>query len=261
MSNVTILSAVREYTFIPEYLDAANFSHFWVRARFQWAREGLKRLNIPLNQKASAVDVGCGLGIVKKQFEQVTSWAIDGFDVDYDSLQRAEVPRGQLYYYDILEKRKEFEGKYDYLFLFDVLEHIDKPVEFLEACGFHLRTGGYIIINVPAMPWLYSAYDAANGHIKRYRKSDLFRELKDADFIVAYSNYRGFFMIPLIFLRKILSTRNKSKGEIIARGFQVKNQIMNKILYSLCRAESVLFRRPPSGTSLIAIARKNERTR
>ena len=257
MSNVIILSPVREYTFIPEYLDAADTSHFWVRWRFQWALTGLKKLKIPLNQKAWAVDVGCGLGIVKKQYEDVTAWEIDGFDVDYDSLKRAAgAQRGKLYYYDILEKRKEFEEKYEYLFLFDVLEHIDKPIEFLAACRFHLKKEGLIIINVPAMPWLYSSYDEANGHVKRYQKRDLTHELTQGGFSVAYLTFWGFFMVPLAYLRKIFLSKNKSKGQIIAAGFQVRNQIVNKILHSFCLLERMLFSRPPAGTSLMAIARK-----
>lgn len=256
MPNVVVVSPVREYTFIPEYLDAADASHFWVRSRFQRALDALKQLNIPLDQKAAAVDVGCGLAIVKKQFEEATPWVIDGFDVDYSSLNRAVVHTGQLYYYDILEKKKEFTEKYDYLFLFDVLEHIAKPVEFLEACRFHLKKGGLIILNVPAMPWLYSAYDEANGHVKRYKESQLIDELQQADFLIERTTYWGLFMIPVVYLRKLLSSKNKSRGQIIAEGFQVRNQTINKVLYGLCRLEKRLFLNPPGGTSLIAIARK-----
>ena len=147
---------------------------------------------------------------------------------------------------------------FTFVFLFDVLEHIARPVDFLKACAFHLRPGGYLIINVPAMPWLYSAYDEANGHVKRYRKNDLMGELEMAGMDNHFAVYWGFFMIPLAYIRKWMPSKNKTKGQIIASGFQVKNKLFNRLLKAVCGIEKYMFTQPPIGTSLMAVARKKE---
>jgi hypothetical protein len=57
----------------------------------------------------------------------------------------------------------------------DVLEHIEDDRGELEACAAHLRTGGRVIVLAPAHAWLFSPFDRAVGHYRRYSKSRLAR--------------------------------------------------------------------------------------
>lgn len=57
----------------------------------------------------------------------------------------------------------------------DVLEHILEDAEELASVARHLVPGGHLIVLSPAHPWLYSPFDAAVGHHRRYTKKSLAR--------------------------------------------------------------------------------------
>jgi SAM-dependent methyltransferase len=65
------------------------------------------------------------------------------------------------------------EAKFDTILYIDVLEHIrDAEEEVRHAKGF-LRRGGRIIVLAPAFSWLYSPFDEAIGHWRRYDRVSL----------------------------------------------------------------------------------------
>lgn len=55
----------------------------------------------------------------------------------------------------------------------DVLEHIEDDRGELVAVARRLRSGGRIVVLSPAWPFLFSAFDAAIGHHRRYTKASL----------------------------------------------------------------------------------------
>jgi hypothetical protein len=55
----------------------------------------------------------------------------------------------------------------------DVLEHIMDDREELERAASLLQPGGYIVVLAPAHQWLFSAFDTAVGHHRRYTKPTL----------------------------------------------------------------------------------------
>lgn len=62
---------------------------------------------------------------------------------------------------------------YDSVVLVNVLEHVDDDAGFLAQLAQHLRPGGRIVIFVPAFETLYSDFDRAIGHHRRYRQSTM----------------------------------------------------------------------------------------
>lgn len=62
---------------------------------------------------------------------------------------------------------------FDYLFAFEVLEHIENDADMLATWSGYLKPGGKILISVPAHMKKYSSEDQAVGHVRRYEKSDL----------------------------------------------------------------------------------------
>ena len=55
----------------------------------------------------------------------------------------------------------------------DVLEHIEDDRGELARAASHLRSGGHLIVLAPAHQWLYSPFDRAIGHFRRYSASTL----------------------------------------------------------------------------------------
>jgi cyclopropane fatty-acyl-phospholipid synthase-like methyltransferase len=62
---------------------------------------------------------------------------------------------------------------FDSILYIDVLEHIERDADELAAARSHLRTGGHLIVLSPAHQWLFTAFDGAIGHFRRYDASTL----------------------------------------------------------------------------------------
>jgi SAM-dependent methyltransferase len=62
---------------------------------------------------------------------------------------------------------------FDTILYIDVLEHIEDDRGELRRAALHLKPGGRIVVLAPAHPFLYTAFDAAIGHFRRYTRDAL----------------------------------------------------------------------------------------
>jgi SAM-dependent methyltransferase len=62
---------------------------------------------------------------------------------------------------------------YDAIIYIDVIEHIEDDAAELRRAYNHLKPGGKLMILVPAHQFLYSPFDKAIGHFRRYNKTML----------------------------------------------------------------------------------------
>jgi hypothetical protein len=65
------------------------------------------------------------------------------------------------------------EELFDALVYIDVLEHIADDAAEVAAAADHLRAGGKLIVLSPAHQWLFTPFDRAIGHYRRYSKRSL----------------------------------------------------------------------------------------
>lgn len=65
------------------------------------------------------------------------------------------------------------DQQFDTIIYIDVLEHIDNDREELTTAASHLRPDGRIIVLSPAHQWLFTPFDAAIGHFRRYNRTML----------------------------------------------------------------------------------------
>jgi 2-polyprenyl-3-methyl-5-hydroxy-6-metoxy-1,4-benzoquinol methylase len=63
--------------------------------------------------------------------------------------------------------------RFDTILYIDVLEHIEEDAAQLQAAACHLAPGAYLIVLSPAHEWLFSPFDAAIGHVRRYNAKQL----------------------------------------------------------------------------------------
>jgi SAM-dependent methyltransferase len=75
-------------------------------------------------------------------------------------------------------------GEFDAIVCFNVLEHVPDDARALRAFYERLRTGGALLLLVPAHPSLVSPFDDAVGHVRRYSHGQLAQLLRDAGFAV-----------------------------------------------------------------------------
>ncbi len=77
----------------------------------------------------------------------------------------------------------------DTIVMINVLEHVQDDLEFIRTAHQSLAPGGTHIVFVPALQWLYSAFDRAVGHYRRYEKSQLEQLLRAGGFEVVKAKY------------------------------------------------------------------------
>jgi 2-polyprenyl-3-methyl-5-hydroxy-6-metoxy-1,4-benzoquinol methylase len=255
-----IISKVKESTFTDEWYDIASLDHFWMQWRFKVFKKLLKKTNISENDRISVLEIGCGQGIFLKQLEDNTNWKTDGVDISFQALNSSFVSKSRLYYYDILEKKEIFKEKYDIVFLFDVLEHIENTQEFLEDCLYYLRPGGLFFINVPALQSMHSRYDTIMGHLKRYNKNEIHNISANLKLTQYRLRYWGMMMLPLLFLRKLMMSKKLDQTKIVKKGFQPPNSMVHSLLKLIMNLETFLIDNPLIGTSLMVCATKETAT-
>ena len=226
------------------WFDIATSDHFWIRRRF----EVMKRMaDTVIRNSRRAAEIGCGNGLLQKDIEDYYGISVTGFELNELALQKNVSRTGPLYCYDIHQRNPEFRVHFDLLLLFDVLEHIEDESGFLQSVKFHLTESGILLINVPAHQKLYSDYDRAAGHIRRYSASQLAKAAEQNGFKVRAFTYWGLPLVPLLLLRKAMILE-RSDGKA---GFDARGPVVNTILASLARCEPIPQRF--MGTSVMAM--------
>ena len=259
MSHVIVLSATTpDNNFPAEYFGMADGDHFWCRWRANIFFNLLKRLNIDKTDFLSVFDIGCGNGVVRRQIEQSTTWITDGTDFSMEALNQNVSLRGKTYYYDITEQRPEFRERYDLIVLFDVLEHVNNTETFLASLAFHLKPGGWLFVNVPALNVLRSSYDDVQGHYRRYTRTLLANEFKNLPFSLYWTGYWGFSQLPLLLLRKFVLRFFTREKNIYTVGFHPPAPFINKIMFRIMQLETSLLNNPPLGTSVMGVFQKEQ---
>jgi SAM-dependent methyltransferase len=257
--SVEIITPLREHRFVESFYDLSSVSHFWFRWRFEAFRKQARDLQIPVDAELRALDVGAGSGVLREQIEAETNWRVDITDLDLAALKRSAPGRGSRLYYDICEKNPRMRDSYDFIIVFDVLEHIESPHAFIESLAFHLRSGGWLFVNVPAMKSLYSRFDQVQGHFRRYDRSSLSREFQDTSFRIKDVRFWGLANVPLLFVRRFLLkffSGGKTHEEIYRRGFTPPGDVVNRIFGVLMKTEMALTSKPFAGSSLLLAAQK-----
>lgn len=234
------------------WFEIADSSHFWIKRRF----EVLKRLfhRVPV-RRPRVVEIGCGTGMFQVQLEEFLDQPVDGIDLNETILRQNGSRRGVLYLYDIRERNPRFERYYDTVFLFDVLEHIANESGFLDSVLFHLAPDGLLFINVPAHMALFSGYDVAVGHFRRYDVATFRALMAGQGLEVVEWTYWGLPMVPLLFIRKMLVS-NQADHEAIRNGFDSRGRLLNGVLMALSRMERIPQR--IYGTSLMAVVCRHQ---
>ncbi|HEY2844020.1 MAG TPA: class I SAM-dependent methyltransferase, partial [Bryobacteraceae bacterium] len=65
------------------------------------------------------------------------------------------------------------DARFDALLYIDVLEHIEDDAGEMVRAASRLNPGGTVIVLSPAHPFLFTPFDAAIGHFRRYTRASL----------------------------------------------------------------------------------------
>jgi SAM-dependent methyltransferase len=142
----------------------------------------------------TVLEVGAGIGTVTRNCcdESVQRWVALEPDVGMAERLRHDCQNG------LLPKKCEVKHGslatlpnsevFESVLYIDVLEHIDDDRDEVLRASNHLVPGGYLIILVPAHQYLYSPFDAAIGHFRRYGRKSL-TDLRPKDMSLVSARY------------------------------------------------------------------------
>jgi SAM-dependent methyltransferase len=256
-AHVEILSPAAQIAFPDQWYEIMDERHFWMKWRTRAFLQQCSALSISTQAPSSVLEIGCGLGVLRQMLEAATKWNVDAMDLNAGALFHSAPGRGRTALYNIHDRAPELAAKYDAIVLFDVIEHIDDPVSFMRSALYHLKGGGYVFINVPALQSLYSKFDVAVGHCRRYDKATLEAELARAGIRKVDDRYWGLTMLPLLALRKLwLSLRRERSGAgttVVQRGLVPPGKLADAVLAAMMRIETSAIVNPPLGTSLLYV--------
>jgi SAM-dependent methyltransferase len=147
----------------------------------------------PSNVRGKLLDVGCGDGRFLRHAKE-QGFEIWGIDFDKKSVENVKRNLGidtvfAMSLEEFYEYAKEKNLKFDVITFFEVLEHQDKPREFLEMVKGLLKEGGYIAGSVPnresmfvEIDWNDYNWDYPPHHFLRFSKFSLYRAFKNCGF-------------------------------------------------------------------------------
>jgi len=129
--------------------------------------------------RGTVLEVGGGIGtnVPYIAHEQVTSITL--LEPDQELWQRAQTETPALSSGIPVDARHGSihslgdTSQYRTIMYIDVVEHIEKDQEEIAEAARHLFAGGHLIVLVPAYNFLYSEFDKAIGHYRRYSRATL----------------------------------------------------------------------------------------
>jgi len=150
---------------------------------------------------------------------------------------------------------------------FDVIEHLPHAPDVLMECARVLAPSGTILLTVPAHQWLWSDFDEWNGHVRRYSRRELERQVTGVGLTPVHSTY---FFSPLLVpaaISRILASQfrrqERSKEEIeaeLAKNLAPGSRLVGRVLEFIHAAEVAAYLNVPipSGTSILMVAKKEK---
>lgn len=236
-------------------LVAIEERHAWFRARNEMIGERVAEIVADLPDGFRVLEVGCGSGSVLQVLERVCNRGqVVGLDLYEEGLQFARsrtsctLVRGDANY-------PPFGQEFSVVGMFDVLEHLPDDVTVLKRMSEILLPEGALVLTVPADPALWSYFDEASHHQRRYTRSDLEHKLTASGFCVEYISP---FMMPLYpIMRLYREIGRRSGADSVDRDLKIV-PIFNELLYWTLRKENRAIRQRktlPFGTSILAVAR------
>lgn len=231
--------------------------HWWFRARRVILRALLGQLEWPQQPRILEIGVGPGHNLLEVYPPDAR---LEGIEPDA-GLARLAATRSPapVFQASIDQLPSEIQDEcYDGVTMFDVLEHIPDDARTLQIVNRKLRSGGRIVLAVPAYMWLWGQQDVVNHHCRRYTQGELKEKLRAANFTVERTTYFNTFLFPPIAAVRLLAHISGRKPAPDG-DFTYVPSSSNAALFNLFSWERVFLRffDFPFGVSVFAAARKD----
>jgi len=240
--------------------------HFWFRARNRVIGSLVRQVTQSLPTGFRVLEVGCGTGNVLRMLEQeCRGGTVLGMDLFTQGLHFARRHTSCMLVQGDIHS-PPFRLPFDVIGTFDVLEHLADDLRVLRYLRAMLAPGGALLVTVPAHQSLWSYFDEASHHCRRYETGELATKLAEAGYKVEYLSQFMTCIYPIVwlgrrlapFIRRRHNSVSGSREDDLARSELRIIPFLNRLLLFVLQREADLVARRlrmPLGTSIVAIAR------
>ena len=239
-----------------ERLAAMEAGNFWFRARNDIIVWALRRYAPGFS---SMLEVGCGTGFVLAgnvaAFPRARFVASEIFSAGL-LFAAQRVPMAELFQMDA--RAIPYEGEFDVVGAFDVVEHIAEDAQVLRQMHQALSPGGILVLTVPQHQWLWSAADEYAMHQRRYDAQGLHALVRDAGFELIRSTSFVSLLLPAMWLSRLLG-RSRTVADFDAEAELRLPRWLNAAFAACLRLELAAMKLGlswPWGGSRLVVARK-----
>ena len=245
---------------------ACSRRHFWYSHRNEIIHRVIRRFF--REKKIKILELGTGSGNIISYLSS-KNLQVDGADIYRESLSYISQYAGKVFKYDLrtdpgTTEARDLKKNYEIVILADVIEHLEEAVLALSNAKYFCNDEGIVIITVPALAKLWSRYDSACGHKRRYDPDMLKSQMKAAGMDCVFIKHFFFFPSIILFLKRwaIKSVSKKTQNccdkKIVEEEFRI-NAFFNFIFILICKIEFFVskFLDLPFGSSIIAVGRVN----
>ncbi len=230
--------------------------HPWWRARTKLTLRLLDDLQVA--PPARVLDAGCGWGTTLEALEAQGYQAV-GMDVSRRILERLDRPDRELIEADLTKPLKAAKP-YQAVLALDVIEHLDDDREAVQRLAGLVEPRGVLIVSVPALPALFSEFDAVQGHRRRYLPDTLATAFDGSGLHIERTFWWGRWLVPVL-VRQRARPRSRpgdSAADVYRRHLTLPPKAASWLLSLAFRIEEKPAVRGAlkSGTSLFVVARR-----
>ena len=235
---------------IYDHMAEHDQTHWWYTARRRVLAAFIRR-EITLSANPKILEIGCGTGHNVPMLRGFG--AVDAVELDPAARAVASERLGiEVMGASLPGLEGIAECHYDLVAILDVIEHVEDDSAGLAAITRLLKSGGKVLITVPAHQWMWSAHDRLNHHHRRYSKKTLTELVAGAGLRLEQMRYFNSLLFPLAVVARLASKATGREGG----EDKLPPAPVNRLFDTLFGAEAYLLGKVPlpPGLSLVAIA-------
>ena len=234
-------------------LSTTDHSGYWWYAVRQAHVSSLLRAEAARREDWSYLDLGCGAGgVMRSVVDGLAPARALGLDGTQEAVDVA-VSRGLEARFADFRQPLGLPFEPSAVTCLDVLEHLEDPVLALKHLADEVSADTLLVVTVPASPGLWSSWDEACGHFRRYTRASLQEHLTEGGWEVTRMRHVFSYCLPPAWWDRRVRKRVQEME------FPPVSPLVNRLMTWAGQMERMCGSPLPFGTSILATARPRRR--